>query len=200
MKRENHSVSVKDISKKLAFTALFAALCCVGTLFIAVPLPNGYFNVGDVFVLLAGWCMGPLFGAAAAGLGSCLADILNGFALYAPATFLIKALDAAAAYLLWRAMRLAVKKDGFDVFARGVAAVGGELLMVLGYFAFECLLYGAAGAAASLAGNAVQGGACTVLGVALVAVLYHLKSVRGFFSPLAVPARLGASHAVKAQK
>ena len=200
MKRKNHSVSVKDISKMLAFTALFAALCCVGTLFIAVPLPNGYFNVGDVFVLLAGWCMGPLFGAAAAGLGSCLADILNGFALYAPATFLIKALDAAAAYLLWRAMRLAVKKDGFDVFARGVAAVGGELLMVLGYFAFECLLYGAAGAAASLAGNAVQGGACIVLGVALVAVLYHLKSVRGFFSPLAAPASLGASRAAKAQK
>lgn len=200
MKHEGHILSVKDISKKIAFTALFAALCCVGTMFIAIPLPNGYFNVGDVFVLLAGWCMGPLFGAAAAGLGSCLADILSGFALYAPATFFIKAIDAAAAYLLWRVMRLVIRKDGFDAFARLAAAVGGELLMVLGYFAFECVLYGAAGAAASLAGNAVQGSVCIVGGVALVAVLYHLKAVRGFFSPLVSPPRLGEASAAKVQK
>lgn len=57
---EKRTVSV---AKRLAFSAVFAALCCVATVVIVVPLPYGYFNLGDVFVLLAGWCLGPLYGA-----------------------------------------------------------------------------------------------------------------------------------------
>ena len=69
MKGENADTkkpAMRSAAKRLAFTALFAALCCVGTMFIVIPLPHGYFNAGDVFVLLAGWCMGPVFGSVAA--------------------------------------------------------------------------------------------------------------------------------------
>ena len=31
-----------SVSKRLTFTALFAALCCVSTVVITVPLPTGY--------------------------------------------------------------------------------------------------------------------------------------------------------------
>lgn len=180
---------MRSAAKRLAFTALFAALCCVGTMVIVIPLPYGYFNAGDVFVLLAGWCMGSLFGAVAAGLGSCLADILSGFALYAPATFFIKALDAAAAYFVWRALRLLIAKDSLDILARIPSAIVGEAVMVLGYFLFESALYGVSGGAASLAGNAMQGAFGVVCSVLLVAILYRLKTVRDFFSPLACAPR-----------
>ena len=50
-----------SLSKRLAFAALFAALCCVSTVVITVPLPaSGYFNTGDIFVLLSAWCLGPV--------------------------------------------------------------------------------------------------------------------------------------------
>ena len=181
--------AVRSVAKRLAFTALFAALCCVGTMFLVIPLPHGYSNAGDVFVLLAGWCLGPLFGAIAAGVGSCFADVLSGYMLYAPVTFFVKALDAAAAYLVWRALRRLVLRDGLDFVARVGAAVIGETIMLIGYFLFETVLYGVAGGAASLVGNALQGAFGCVCSVLLVSTFYRLKTVRGFFQPLVCPTR-----------
>lgn len=50
-------------------------------------------------VLLCGWLLGPIYGTIAAGLGPALADIFSGYVVYAPATFVIKALMALVAYL-----------------------------------------------------------------------------------------------------
>lgn len=47
--------------KRLVFAALFAALACAAT-FIHIPVPsmtNGYVNLGDCFVLLAGFASAP---------------------------------------------------------------------------------------------------------------------------------------------
>ena len=65
---------------RLVLSALFAALCTVMTLVIQVPSPvQGYVNLGDCAVLLAAWALGPLYGGAAAGTGSMLADLLSGY-------------------------------------------------------------------------------------------------------------------------
>ena len=50
----------------------------------------------------AGWLLGAAWGGAAAGVGTMLADLFNGYAAYAPATLIIKFLMAAAAGLLLR--------------------------------------------------------------------------------------------------
>ena len=98
----------------LAYSALFAALCCLGTACVSIPMPvSGYFNIGDVFVLAAGWCLGPFFGAAAAGVGSALADVFLGYGIYAPATFFIKAMVAFIAYLVWAFLKKLLK-NGVD--------------------------------------------------------------------------------------
>lgn len=177
-----------SIAKRLAFSAVFAALCCVATVVIVVPLPYGYFNLGDVFVLLAGWCLGPLYGAAAAAVGSGLADIISGYALYAPVTFAVKGISAVAAYYLWRVFKLVIKKDGLDTLVRLIAALAAEGWMVFGYFTFESILYGFAGGAASLAGNALQGGFCIVCALFLVSVFYRVKPVKRIFPMLGLPA------------
>lgn len=71
--------------KKMVLTALLAALTCVATMIIQIPSPmNGYVNLGDCFVLLSGWLLGPWLGFAAGGIGSMLADIFTGYAHYAP--------------------------------------------------------------------------------------------------------------------
>ncbi len=174
-----------SFAKQLAFTAVFAALCCVGTLVVVIPLPaSGYFNAGDVFVLLAGWCLGPLYGSVAAALGSALADVFSGFSLYAPATFLIKGVDALAAYLVYSFLKKFIKKNAHDFLPRAVSALFAEAIMVLGYFLFESILYGFVGAMPNILGNTLQGVCCIFIATALVSALYPIKAVRGFFPAL----------------
>ena len=80
---------MKNITtKKLVITALFMALTMVATMFIRIPLPLGYVNLGDVFVLLSVFVLGPIYGTIAAGVGSGLADLF-GFVKYAPGTLII---------------------------------------------------------------------------------------------------------------
>lgn len=46
--------------RKLVLSALMAALVYVATSIIQIPSPvNGYVNLGDCFVLLSGWLLGP---------------------------------------------------------------------------------------------------------------------------------------------
>lgn len=178
------SLQAFSLSKQLAFTALFAALCCVGTIVISIPLPFGYFNVGDVFVLLSGWCLGPLYGSIAAAVGSALADIIGGYPIYAPATFLIKGVDAFIAYMVWVLLKKFIKKESLDFLPRLGGAVLGETWMIFGYFLYEGILYGFVAATGTLLGNFLQGIFCLVCGVALIAALYPIKAVRGFFPAL----------------
>ena len=183
-----------SLAKHLSFTAVLAALCCVSTVFFVVPLPaSGYFNMGDVFVLLSGWLLGPLYGAAAelesraaaAGLGTMLADVVGGYASYAPATLVIKAVMAVAAYFVSRLLKKAIRREKLDVLPRAVSALVGEALMVLGYFFFEGVLLGMGmGAAPNLLGNALQGVCCFLIAVILIGAIYPIKPVRGFFPKL----------------
>ena len=173
-------------AKKISFSALFCALCCVGTIVIAIPLPNGYFNVGDVFVLLAGWCLGPVYGAISAALGSALADVISGWTLYAPATFVIKGVEALLAYFVCYFWKKCLKNDKLDIVARIISAVGGGLCMVLGYFFYESILYGFGGAAASLVGNFTQAACCVTCACILIAALYPVKGVKKLFPYLSI--------------
>ena len=163
---ETRHVSVR----LLCFASLFAALACVGT-FISIPLPIGYFNLGDIFVLTGAFLLGPLWGAAAAGIGSALADIFMGFAIYAPATFVIKALVAAVAALLVALCRKTVKSEKLLVLLWLACALIAECVMVGGYFAYEALFLGyGLGAAASLVGNLMQG-LCGAIGAFIICSL-----------------------------
>ena len=173
-----------SLSKRLTFTALFAALCCVSTVVITVPLPTGYFNTGDVFVLLAAWCLGPIYGVAAAAIGSALGDLFLGYALYAPATFFIKGLDAFIACITCWFFKKLIKKQSLDFLPRIFSAILGEIVMIGGYFLFEMLLYGVYGAAATLLGNSLQAGCCAACAVMIVSALYSIKAVRNTFPPL----------------
>lgn len=174
----------KTVTKRIVFAALFAALCWIGTSVFIVPLPYGYFNMGDVFVLLAGWCLGPVYGAVAAALGSGLADILSGYVIYAPVTFLVKGCMAAVAYILAALLKKAIKRNSLDFLVRGISAFCAEILMVSGYFLYETALYGIAGGAASVVGNLLQGCFGMVCAVILAEVLRSIRPVNLLFPKL----------------
>ena len=111
--------------RKLVFAALLAALVCVATMVVQIPSPmQGYVNLGDCFVLLSGWLLGPWYGFAAGGIGSMLADLFLGYAHYAPGTLVIKGLVALLAALLY-------EKLGRSPAARIASGVVGEIVNVL---------------------------------------------------------------------
>ncbi len=155
--------------KKMVLTALFTALTCVATMLIQIQMPatQGYVNIGDCFVLLGAWALGPWFGAFAGGVGSALADFLAGYMHYVPGTLLIKALMAVLAALLYR--QFGKKHRYLGEIVGGVTA---ELWMVLGYFVYAWLILGKGLAAAtSIPGNLLQGAIGLVAAVALATAL-----------------------------
>ena len=166
-------------TRKLVLAALFTALTCVATMVIQIPSPTqGYVNLGDCFVLLSGWVLGPVYGTLAAGIGSALADALTGYFHYVPGTFIIKAAMALIAWALAKALARAF--GGKRTLARIVSAVVAELTMVVGYFLYAGLILGkglgALGAAASIPSNLVQGvvGAIVALLLSFVITRYDL--------------------------
>ncbi|MBQ7821993.1 MAG: ECF transporter S component [Clostridia bacterium] len=160
--------------KKIVIAALFAAFTCAAT-FISVPLPIGYANLGDVMVLLCGAVLGPVYGSLAAGLGSALADMFFGYAMYIPGTFIIKALMAFTVASLFKLISSKVK---YSIVSHVISAVAAEIIMVGGYYLYEsvCLSYGFGGAAASLFGNCMQGVVGVVASSALVIPLKKLMT------------------------
>ena len=155
--------------RKLVLSALMAALVYVATSIIQIPSPvNGYVNLGDCFVLLSGWLLGPWYGAA--GIGSMLVDLLSGYGHYVPGTLIIKGLDALAAALIFRAL-------GRGKTAMLVSGIVGETIMVLGYFAYASMILGKGlAAAASIPGNIVQGIAGIAIGLVLAVLLQKAKA------------------------
>lgn len=153
-------------TKKLVTAALFAALACVATMIIKFPSPlKGYLNIGDCVVLLCGWMLSPVYGFVAAGLGSGLADLLSGYLVYAPATFIIKGLMALIACYTFKLIH---KSLGHNLPARIVSGILAEIIMVLGYYVFEGFMYGFIASAVNIPANAIQGIVGLILGTILI--------------------------------
>ena len=163
----------------LVITALFAATICVTTFIVKIPSPatNGYFNLGDCFVILSGMLLGPVYGSLAAGLGSALADILSGYAQYAPATFIIKALMALSVCFIIKAF-----KGKAQIVSRLCSGFVAEAIMVLGYFGYEAIIlgYGIA-AAGSIFSNVMQGLIGIIAALAISSAILKSKTLNDFF-------------------
>lgn len=134
------------------------------TLLVKIPLPTrGYFNFGDVAVIFAGLVLGsPVLKKGileenengiwiaflVGGIGSALADILGGFAFFAPITFFAKSLEAG-----WAALASSAK--GLTHY---LALFIGGSFMVISYYALESLMpsIGMQGAFAEIIPNVIQ--------------------------------------------
>lgn len=134
--------------------SLMAALACAVTMVINIPSPfKGYLNLGDCIVLMIGWMISPAYGFLAAGLGCALADLFSGYVTYVPATFMIKGIMALIAFYGFHLFR---NKLG-DFPAKIISGTAAELMMILGYFVFEGVLYGFSSSLINIPANGMQG-------------------------------------------
>ncbi len=163
--------------KKIVISALCAALTCAATLVIRIPTPGavGYIHPGDALVILSGVILGPAYGMAAAGIGSALADLLGGFVIYVPVTFVVKGLIAAAAGALYQKIGHTKRTRYAAVSLGGLADI---VLVAGGYFLFELGLYGTGAALADLPLNLLQGAGGLLLSLILYPILSSIPEVR----------------------
>lgn len=167
---------MKNKTYNLIASAIFAALIFVATRFIAIPLPgSGYANLGDTIIIIAALILPLPYSMAAAAIGSALADLSYGLAIYAPATFVIKALMSFIVFIIAKAFK---SHRSLKFVHTVICAAACEIFMVLGYFLFELCLYGAPTAIADILGNAGQGAAGIVCGSVLYTALKKSNALR----------------------
>ena len=146
----------KQISVRfLCLTAVMAAMVCVATMVIQIPIPLGYANLGGSFIMLTAVFIGKKSGALAGGIGSAMADILSGFAVWAIPTFLIKSVTGLIVGQIEH-----TKDNACTVFSvrTVIAAVVGMAWTVIGYTVFGAILYGGLEAGlASAPGLVIEG-------------------------------------------
>lgn len=120
--------------------AIFAALSFCFTFFLKIPYANGgYFNFGDVIIIVAGLCFGPVDAAIIGLLGGCLSDLVGGFFIYLPATAISKLLLGLGTGLL---------RINYSKMPKWLSVLFGilyPLIAILPYFVVYYFVYGFSG-------------------------------------------------------
>lgn len=150
--------------------ALWAAMIFLAIFIIKIPSVNGYVNIGDAVIYTCGIFLPPPFAMAAAALGGFLADIISGYAQYAPFTLIIKPI-----LLLWfLPFRKAKVKWVRYWLPATIASLSGAVL----YFFTDWVLYGLGGAIASITGNLLQAAMSVGLYTATAYVLEYKFKIK----------------------
>ncbi|MBQ9796969.1 MAG: ECF transporter S component [Clostridia bacterium] len=163
-----------DQIQKTVYAALLGAMVFVAT-WVSFPTPfGGNVNMGDCALLLAVFFPLEPWSIVACAVGASLTDLLGGYAVYAPATLVIKALMVAVGVCIKRVT------SKLPSFVRALlCGVGAEVCMVVGYYVYEAFaLYGAVAALANVPFNLLQGGVACAVACALLLVISQMPLPR----------------------
>ena len=170
-------------ARQLAVAGVLTAMTVVTTVFTRIPVSiiQGYFNLGDTVILVAGVLSGSFAGAFAGAAGSAVADILTGAYIFAPITLVVKGLEGFIAGELSGAEHHEKPKRR----KLTLALAAGACAMVAGYFIAESSVlalfdraFGFAAAVAELPVNLAQGGISVALARLAIEGLRRSKIVR----------------------
>ena len=147
-------------NKKLEETvvgALGIALVFLATYFIKIPNGlQGYFNLGDGFILLFSSFLNPLAAFLVGGVGSAMADAAGGYGIYILPTLLIKGTEAIVVSQIMRK----IKKEPMRILPYLI----GSLIMLIGYFLADSYINESWQlGVASVFANVVQAGAGMII-------------------------------------
>ncbi len=162
---------------KIVMSAMFAALVAGLTFFPAIPIPGGgYVHLGDAMIYIAASFLPMPFAMAVAAIGGGLADLLSGFAAYAPFTVIVKALLTIA--FTYKNEKILSKRNL-------LAPLTGLLITPGIYFVADWILYG--GIAAAIPGiiwNICQAAASMIVFYIAAAAFDKLQLKKKLFSKL----------------
>lgn len=177
----------KEKTTKIILTGLMMAMIVAATMLIVIPVPfgAGYIHLGDAIIFLSVLILGWKHGAAAAGVGSAMADLLVGYSVWAPWTLIIKGIMGAVMGLF---ILKAMRKPGKSILGVPVYQLLGMILagafMAAGYYVAEGVIYGNFIAAAlGVPWNIVQFCVGAVIATILASALYKTSAKQLFTYP-----------------
>lgn len=120
-------------TRLICVAGVFTAVVFVFTAYLHIPGHTGYTHIGDGFIYIAA-CLLPLPYAMFVGAaGALLADCLTGFALWAPASVIIKMLSVIC---FSRKQKAIVNTRNI------IALIPAWVLCIGGYYLYESLITG----------------------------------------------------------
>lgn len=157
--------------KRVCITGLMAALVCVATAFIKMPtgINSGYLHFGDSMIYLAGCLLGP-WASLAAAIGGALADVISGAPQWAPATAVIKALNAVPFILVCR-------NTNHKIITKWIVpmTIVSGLITIGGYLLAEGVMYSFPTAITSVPFSCIQAVGSAIVFIIVGAVLDKIK-------------------------
>jgi uncharacterized membrane protein len=121
-------------TKRLALIALLSSLIMVTTFFINIPLTitgGGLFHLGRIFIFLIALTMGNKYSIAGA-IGLTMFDLLSGYAIWAPVTFVA---SFGQAILV---SKIGFRKQSFITVI--LAQLSGAVFVTFLYFIYEAII------------------------------------------------------------
>jgi uncharacterized membrane protein len=146
----------------IALMAVLIALTAVFTVAIQIPIgaTGGYWNPSSIAITFAGLAFGPWVGGVAGGVGTAIADLVSGYAQFAPISLVAHGLEGFLIGWLGRGRRTV---PGM-VFAWSI----GSLAMILTYLVGGALLKGWPASFAEVPFNVFQAIVGGLVGIPLV--------------------------------
>ena len=170
-------------TRELVLMGLMIALVWLAGSVIKIPSVGGFVHVGDCMVFLCVVILGKKKGAVASAFGMMLVDVLGGYFLWAPFTFVIK---GAMAYIAGSILEFLEVKHG-RLFSYITAFLLSGIFMVIAYFGAGIILagfltekagliQGIAFSAKDIAGNIIQVGTGIVIALPVSAIILKAKA------------------------
>ncbi|MEH7073626.1 ECF transporter S component [Neobacillus drentensis] len=158
-------------TRTIVINALFIALTLVVTMFIQIRLPlmgnGGLIHLGNVPLFIAALVYGKKTGAIAGAFGMGLFDIISGWTLWAPFTFVIVGTMGFVVGLI------SEKVPGNRILVNTLAIATALIIKVVGYYFTEVILYGNwIQPFGSVPGNIMQ---VAIAGIIVVPLVSRLK-------------------------
>lgn len=175
LKANKRKTEAKSTTKELVVAALFTALVLVFTAFVNIRLPiggnGGLIHLGNVPLFIAAIVFGKKTGCISGALGMGLFDLLSGWTMWAPFTFVIVGLMG------YSVGRITEKKEHHKLGWYTIAVVVACLIKIVGYYFAEVILYhNFIAPFASIPGNIIQ---ITVAGLITLPIVGQIrKTVR----------------------
>jgi uncharacterized membrane protein len=120
-------------TKRLALIALLSSLIMVSTFFINIPLTitgGGLFHLGRIFIFLIALTLGNKYSIAGA-IGLTMFDLLSGYAIWAPVTFV------ASFGMAILVARIGFRKQSYITII--LAQLSGAVFATFLYYIYEAL-------------------------------------------------------------
>ena len=172
--------SSKMTALRIALMAVLTATVVVFTLLVRVPTPiKGYISLCDVVITFSAFLFGPWVAAIAGGLGTGIADLIGGYAQWAPLSFVIHGAQGLLIAVIARSGPASGVPGDANILKLVLAGVVGMVVMAGGYYIAGGVLYGFEAALVEIPLNLLQSGVGVVLGIAVSrAVLKAYPPVR----------------------